>query len=112
MACWAKNFSFRGYGKLSALLSSPTITGTAELVHVANGTLAGAIAEQGKVTSKKYRDTLMQFLPGSAGHALPKVYEKDRATDYQLQDYAIQQKQGVAIQERKNSRIFTWGIGK
>ena len=56
----------------------------------------------------------MQFLSGfaPAGHALLKVYEKDRATDYQLQDYATQQKQGVAIQERMNSRIFTWGVGK
>ena len=56
----------------------------------------------------------MQFLSGSApaGHALLKVYEKDRATDYQLQDYATQQKQGVAIQDRMNSMIFTWGIGK
>ena len=58
--------------KLGALLANPTITGTAELVHVANATLAKAITEQSKITSKKYRDTLMQFLSGSApaGHAL------------------------------------------
>ena len=49
-----KTFPSEVTEKLSALLSSPTITGTAELVHVANGTLARAITEQGKVTSRKY----------------------------------------------------------
>ena len=49
--------------KLGALLLTPTITGTAELVHVANATLARSITEQTKHTSEKYREARTHRAP-------------------------------------------------
>ncbi len=81
-------------GKIHAFLTKPSITSAAELIHLTNGVLAGAVAQQGKQTSKQYKEVLLNFLSGSAagGHALLKKYEKDRCTDYQGQDMATQAK--------------------
>ena len=89
----------------------PSVTAAAELIHLTNGLLAGAVAQQGKQNSQQYKDVLLNFLSGSAagGRALLKIYEKDKCIDYQAQDMAIQAKQGVSIEERMHLRIVTLG---
>ena len=61
--------------KIHAFLAQPSITSAAELIHLSNGVLAGAVAQQGKQTSKQYKEVLLNFLSGSAGggHALLKI---------------------------------------